>query len=142
MIIPDVNLLLYANIDAFPQHQRARAWLEELLNGTQAVGLPTVSIFGFIRIATSPRVFDTPMAVDEAIGRVEAWLGQPHVTQLAAGARHLSIAFALLRSLGATKNLTNDVQLAAHAIENQAELHSNDTDFGRFPGVRWVNPIQ
>jgi hypothetical protein len=142
MIIPDVNLLLYANIDAFPQHQRARAWLEEILNGNQAVGLPTVSVFGFIRVATSLRVFDTPVAVDEAIRRVETWLGQPHVTQLVAGARHLSIAFDLLRSLGTTKNLTTDVQLAAHAIENQAELHSNDTDFARFPGVRWVNPLQ
>lgn len=142
MIIPDVNLLLYANIDAFPQHKGARAWLEGILNGTQAVGLPTVSIFGFIRVVTNPRVFETPIAVDDAINRVEVWLEQPHVTQLTAGARHLSIAFGLLRTLGATRNLTTDAQLAAHAIENQAELHSNDADFARFPGVRWVNPLQ
>lgn len=142
MIIPDVNLLLYANIDAFPQHELARAWLEEILNGKEAVGLPTVSIFGFVRVATNPRVFETPLAVDNAIHRVEVWLEQPHVTQLVAGARHLSIAFGLLRTLGAAKNLTTDAQLAAHAIENQAELHSNDTDFARFPGLKWVNPIE
>jgi predicted nucleic acid-binding protein len=47
----------------------------------------------------------------------------------------------LLRQLGAARNLTTDVQLAAHAIENQAQLMSNDTDFERFPGLRWVNPL-
>ena len=38
-------------------------------------------------------------------------------------------------------NLTTDAQLAALAIEHQGELHSNDADFGRFPRLRWVNPL-
>jgi hypothetical protein len=37
--------------------------------------------------------------------------------------------------------LTTDTQLAAHAIENQAVLCSNDSDFARFEGLRWVNPL-
>ena len=141
MIIPDVNLLLYANIDAFPQHHRAHTWLEGILNGREGVGLPAVTIFGFVRLASSQRVFESPLAVHDAIGRIEVWLEQPHVTQLVAGARHLTIAFNLLRHLGSAKNLTTDAQLAAHAIENQAELHSNDADFARFPGLKWANPI-
>ncbi|MEK6608622.1 MAG: hypothetical protein AABZ30_13260, partial [Myxococcota bacterium] len=37
--------------------------------------------------------------------------------------------------------LTTDTHLAALAIEHQCELHSNDADFHRFPGLRWRNPL-
>jgi len=57
------------------------------------------------------------------------------------GPRHMEISFDLLRRLGASGNLTTDTQLAALAIEYQAEMHSNDQDFGRFPQLRWVNPL-
>ncbi len=142
MIIPDVNLLLYASFSAFQQHALARAWLEQALNGDEQVLLPGVSLFGFIRIATNPRIFERPLPLEAALDSVELWLAQPHVHFLAPGPRHLEIAFGLLRQLGTAKNLTTDTQLAAHAIENQAVLHSNDTDFGRFEGLRWLNPLK
>jgi hypothetical protein len=44
--------------------------------------------------------------------------------------------------MGTGANLTTDAQLAACAIEQDAELFSNDTDFGRFPGLRWVDPLK
>src|SRR5262245_63649123 len=105
MIIPDVNLLLYANLAAFEVHASARRWWETALNGDEPVGLPAVSIFGFIRISTNPRVFQPAMAVTEAIGRVEKWLGQPHVGLLSSGPRHLQLAFPLLAALGAATEL-------------------------------------
>lgn len=141
MILPDVNLLLYASIDAFPGHARARAWWERLLRGPREVGLASVAVFGFVRLATNPRVFDPPMPVDGAVARVEQWLAVPHVRFLVPGPRHLEVAFGLLRVLGTAANLTTDVQLAALAIELQAEVHSNDADFGRFPSLRWVDPL-
>lgn len=141
MIVPDVNLLLYAHVTGFAEHRRARAWWEQAMEGTAELGLPAPAIFGFLRIATNPRVFDRPMAVGEAVDTVNRWLGRPRARFLAPGPRHLEIAFALLRPLGTAGNLATDVQLAAYAIENQAELCSNDTDFGRFPGLRWVNPL-
>ena len=141
MIIVDVNLLLYASISTFPQHVVARPWLEHVLNGSEQLLLPAVSIFGFVRIATNPRIFDAPQSVAEALESVESWLAQPHVHFLAPGPNYTEIAFRLLRQLGAAQNLTTDVQLAAHAIENQAMLCSNDSDFARFEGLRWVNPI-
>jgi hypothetical protein len=141
MIVPDVNLLLYATISGFPEHVRARRWWEELLGGDKEVGLAGPALFGFVRLSTNPRVFDKPLAVDAALSRVEEWLDQPHVRFLLPGSRHLEIAFGLLRHIETAGNLTTDVQLAAHAIENQAEMHSNDGDFVRFPELRWVNPI-
>lgn len=142
MIVPDINLLLYASITGFAEHQSARRWWEEALNSEQEVGLAAPALFGFIRIATNPRIFTTPMSVDKAMGSVQEWLERPQVRFLLPGPRHLEVAFRLLRELGTAGNLTTDVQLAALAIEHQGTLHSNDTDFGRFPGLRWVNPLR
>lgn len=141
MIIPDVNLLLYATITGFPQHERSRAWLEGVINGSAQVGLTAPAVFGYLRIATSGRVLTSPMSITDAIGRVKEWLSQPNVTFLVPGPGHLEIAFGLLGPMGTGANLTTDVQLAAYAIEQDADLHSNDTDFGRFPGLRWIDPL-
>lgn len=141
MIIPDINLLLYAHITSFPKHAAAKAWWEAAMNGERDIGLVAPVVFGFIRIGTNPRVFTPPMSVDVAVAHVESWLGRPRVRFLVPGSRHLDLAFGLVRTLGAAASLTTDAQIAAFAIESQAELHSNDTDFARFPGLRSVNPL-
>jgi toxin-antitoxin system PIN domain toxin len=141
LIVVDINLLLYACFSTFEQHAAARKWFEAALNGNEQLLLPGVSLFGFVRIGTNPRVFERPLRLESALELVEAWLSQPHVHFLVPGPRHLETAFGLLRQLGAARNLTTDVQLAAHAIENQATLCSNDADFARFQGLRWLNPL-
>ena len=141
MIVPDVNILLYAEIAAFPEHAKARAWWVRQLGGANDIGLPPPAVFGFVRLATNPRVFAPALAVDAALTRVEAWLARPHARVLVPGPNHLDIAFRLLRALGAAGNLTTDVQLATFAIENTATLCSNDRDFGRFAGLAWDNPL-
>jgi uncharacterized protein len=141
VILPDINLLLYATISGFPEHVRARRWWEGLLAGSREVAIIGPVVFGFVRICTNPRIFDRPLAVDDALDRIQDWLDQPVVRFLLPGPRHLEIAFRLLRHLGTAGNLTTDIQLAAHAIENQAEVHSNDGDFARFADLRWTNPI-
>ena len=134
-------MLVYAEIDAFPQHAPAKRWWEDLLQGGRQVGVAGVTIFGFVRVSTHRRVFDEPLSVREAMDRVRLWLARPRVTFLVPGTQHLDTAFHLLEQLGTASNLTTDVQLAAHAIEHGGELHSNDRDFGRFDGLRWVDPL-
>jgi toxin-antitoxin system PIN domain toxin len=141
LILPDANLLLYAEISAFPEHARARRWWEAVMNGTREVGLAAPALFGFIRLATNPRVLDPPLPVEQALARVEEWLARAHVHFIQPGPRHIEIAFGLLRQAGAAANLTTEAQLAALAIEHQGEVHSNDSDFARFPRLRWLNPI-
>lgn len=141
MIVPDVNMLLYAHVGGFAEHARARRWWEDLMNGQKEVGIAAPALFGFVRLVTSGRVFDRPLRVPEALARVDEWLARQHVRFAVPGPRHLEIAFGLLRELGTTGNLTTDTQLAALAIEHQGELHSNDADFSRFPRLRWVNPL-
>ena len=141
MIVPDVNLLLYAVISAFPQHKPAHEWWEETINSSAEIGLASPTIFGFIRIATNPRVFSPPLTIQAATGYLSAWLSQPNVSHLIPGPRHIEIAFGLLDSVGTGGNLTTDVQLAALAFEYDADMYSNDTDFARFPSLRWINPL-
>ncbi|HEX6337121.1 MAG TPA: type II toxin-antitoxin system VapC family toxin [Jiangellaceae bacterium] len=141
MIIPDVNLLMHATIDGFPHHETARTWWEDALNGSVPVGLTPPAIFGFLRLSTNPRVLEMPMTITDASGHVRDWMAQPHVDLLLPGPKHLDIAFGLLETVGTAGNLTTDAQLAAYAIEQKAELHSNDADFGRFADVTWINPI-
>jgi toxin-antitoxin system PIN domain toxin len=141
VIVPDVNLLIYAYAPGTRAHVPAQNWWHDLLNGSEPVGLTSLAIFGFIRMATNPRILRPPIGVDAAIAHVESWLARPPVEMLHPGPRHEELSFRLLRELGTAGELTTDAQLAALAIENNAELHSADTDFGRFSGLRWVNPL-
>lgn len=141
MILPDINLLLHSYNSDSPRHPAARDWWESLLNGTHPVGLAWAAILGFIRISTHRQILDRPLPVQTACGHVREWLGRPYVTVLDPGTRHAEIMFGLLGSLGTAGNLTTDAHLAALAIEHQAELHSTDADFARFPGLRWRDPL-
>lgn len=141
MILPDVNLLLHAYNQDSPRHVAARRWLEDLLGSTTSVGLAWVAMLGFVRIATHPRILVRPLPVAAAVGHVRSWLEQPAVLVLHPADRHADILFGFLEQLGSAGNLTTDAHLAALAVEHQAELHSTDADFARFPGLRWRNPL-
>lgn len=141
MILPDVNLLIYAyNRDA-PHHVEARAWWEELMNSGDPVRIPWAVSLGFVRLMTHRAVMVAPLDGPSALAHVRAWLARSGVESLDPGPQHLDILGRLLVALGAAGNLTTDAHLAALAIEHQCELHSNDTDFARFPGLRWRNPL-
>ena len=142
MIIPDVNLLVFAHNDRAREHAKARAWWEECLNGKTPVGLPWVSMGGFLRLTTHPRVLAHPMNITTAVAHVREWLEQPPVRLLQPSAKFVDLFLHYLEELGSAGNLTTDAHLAALAVENQAELHSSDADFARFPGLRWINPLK
>ena len=141
MIIPDVNLLVYAHDSGSRRHDAARKWWEGLMNGMDSVGIPWVVILGFIRITTHSKVLENPLEVDGACSRVRAWLARPNAIVIHPGARHADVLFKLIEAAGTGGNLTTDAHLAALAIEHQAEVHSTDADMARFPGLRWVNPL-
>jgi len=141
MILPDVNLMIFAHNSAAPFHDRARQWWESTLNSHAPVGLSWVAISGFIRLMTHPRVLTVPMTVECATDHVESWFAQPCIVILEPGNRFRHVFLNALRELGTGGNLTTDAYLAALAIEHQAELCTCDGDFSRFAGLRWSNPI-
>lgn len=141
MILPDINLLVHAYNGDSLSHRASSTWWEGLLNGATPVGLAWVTVLGFIRITTHRQVMTRPLPASLACGHVRGWLARPCVSIVHPGDRHAAILFGFLEALGTAGNLTTDAHLAALAVEHQAELHSTDADFSRFPGLRWKNPI-
>ena len=141
MILPDANLLLYAYDQSSPFHARAKAWCERIMSGPVPVILLPAVVFGFVRIATHPRVFREPLAVAEAAALVRAWLARRHVQLHEMLAEDVESALRLLESAGTAGNLSTDAQIAAVALRLDAEVQTADLDFGRFPQVRHVNPL-
>ena len=141
MIVPDINLLVYAYREEVPEHGVARDWWERLLNGSERVGLGWVVISGFVRVITHRSVSHRPLVPSLAINVVNEWFELPHVLVVQPGANHLSLFRANLEAAGVGGNLVTDAHIAALAMEYQAEVHSNDSDFSRFPGLRWRNPL-
>lgn len=141
MIVPDVNLLLYAHNRAAPYHDAAQAWWRDLLAREQPVGVPWAVAFGFLRLVTHPAVLSTPLTATAALDHVDRWFAHAAVQPLEPGPRHLRIVRDLFAATGVGGRLTTDTHVAALAIEHQAEVHSNDADFARFPGLRWRDPL-
>ena len=141
MKLVDLNVLLYAVDTTAPRHKTARAWLETALSATETIGLTWLVLLGFLRLSTSARVFRTPLEPSVAFDLIDGWLSRSNVTVLHPTERHVSILRELLEPLGTAGNLTSDAHLAALSLEHGAELCSSDTDFARFPGVRWQDPL-
>jgi uncharacterized protein len=139
--LPDVNVLLYAVDTASPRHRAARRWLEERLSGTETLAFAWTVLIAFLRLGTNPRVFAEPLEPAEAFDLIDSWLGQPPSTVVHPTDRHAAILRELLEPVGTAANLTTDAHLAALAIEHGAELCSSDSDFARFSGVRWRDPL-
>jgi uncharacterized protein len=141
VILPDVNLLVYAIDESSAFHQQSRDWWNELLSSAEPVALCYPSVLGFIRLTTNRRVFESPLAVGTALSHVQSWLEQPNTSVVVPSARHWPILEKLLRGANVGANLTTDAHLAALAIEHGCTLHSNDSDFQRFRDLSWKNPL-
>lgn len=137
----DANLLLYAVDRRSALYDRAAPWLEATLNARQRVGLPWQSIGAFLRISTHPRVTENPLTAERAWGYVRSWLETDPVWIPPATERTASVLADLVVATPASGNLVTDAQLAALAIEHGLVLCSADTDFARFRGLRWENPL-
>lgn len=142
MKLLDLNLLIYAVDTSSPQHALARPWFEERLSGVETVALPWHTLLGFVRLATRPAVLVNPLPVDVALDYVDEWLAQPCTTTVHPTEQHAARIRDLLQAVGTAGNRTSDAPLAALAIEHGATLCSADDDFGRFPGLRWYNPLR
>lgn len=141
MKVPDLNLLIYAIDRSSHSHAAARRWWNERLSGTETVAFSWTVLLGFVRLTTSPRIMQSPLSASEALDYVDRWLGLPITTVIDPTPRHASVLRDLLGALGTAGNLVSDAHLAALAIEHGAELCSADHDFGRFPGLRWIDPL-
>lgn len=142
MIVPDANLLIYAYNDQDQLQAVARSWWESLIGGDEVVGIPSVVSTAFVRVLSNPRILPVPAAPEQAVDFVIEWFEAPNVVSIEPGPNHLTYLRRNLVAAGEGGNLVPDAHIAALAMEYDAEVHSHDSDFGRFPGLRWHDPIR
>lgn len=142
MILPDVNVLVYAYRKDARDHRAYRDWLEEVVNADSAFGLSDLVVSGFLRVVTHPRVFRNPTPVAEAMQFAQQLRRRPNRVAVMPGPDHWRIFRRLCEEAGVKGNLIPDAFLAAMAIEHGCEWITTDGDFARFPGLRWRHPLK
>ena len=137
LILPDVNVLVYAFRTDAPEHSQHKLWLEEIIDSGQTYGVSPQVLASVIRIVTQRRFFPRPTILVEVLDFASALLNHPHCQIVEPGPRHWNLFTNLCRSVNASGNLVQDAWFAALAIESGCEWITNDRDYARFPGLRW-----
>jgi toxin-antitoxin system PIN domain toxin len=141
VIVIDANLLTYSYDLDSAYHKKSHSWLEEVLSGVEAVGLPWQSVSAFLRVITNRRLSGMRVSLQQAVQVVDEWLQQPNVQILVPADQHWSVLRQMIVEGQASGPLVSDAEIAAITIEHGAVLHTADRDFARFPGLRWKNPL-
>jgi uncharacterized protein len=141
VILPDVNVLLYAFRRDSQDHALYRRWLDGVVNGTAAYGMSPQVLASLMRFATHPRIFVRPSGLPEATAFASLLLDQPHCQVIQPGSRHWSIFLNLCARAKVSGNLVQDAWSAALAIESGCEWITTDRDFARFEELRWRAPF-
>jgi len=137
--LPDVNVLIYAHRVDAPEHERYASWLRTLTAADEPFGLSETVLAGFLRIVTNPRIFDPPTPMQTAIDFCQRLVDWPRAVLISPSRQHWDLFVGLCP--GIRGPLVNDAYLAALAIEHGCELITTDSDFARFPGLRWRHPL-
>jgi hypothetical protein len=141
LILPDVNVLVYAFRADAEKHSLHRRWLDSVVNGSAAYALSPQVLSSVVRICTNRAIFPRPSQLGVALAFCRVLIEQPHCQLVSPGTRHWAIFEDLCRRAHATANLVTDAWFAALAIENGCEWITNDRDYARFPGLRWRLPF-
>ncbi|MXW49643.1 MAG: type II toxin-antitoxin system VapC family toxin [Gammaproteobacteria bacterium] len=143
MLLPDVNVLIYAHFeDVVAEHREYARWLTQLATGPEPFALSVLVLSGFVRIATNSRIFDPPATLPTAFDFVSSLVERPTDRIVGPGPDHLSILENLCREANATGKLVADAQHAAIAVEHGCTMVSTNSDFDRFAGLRWQHPLR
>lgn len=141
MLLPDVNLLIYAHRLESPDHARYAEWLRDLVEGAEPFALSELGASAFVRIATNPKIWDEPTSTEDALEFIERLRRRTNARLLVPGPSSWEIFARLCRGARARGKLVADAYHAALAIEHGCELMTADGDFARFAGLRYRHPL-
>ncbi len=142
MIVPDLNLLVYTFNASAQQHDNAVTWWEGLLNSSSFVGIPWTVYLGFLRLMTGRHILVRPYSCEEVADIVSKWFSIHTVSLLRPSEKTRQILEKLIVEHQLSGGIVSDAVIAALAIEHDATIHSNDTDFARFNDLRTHNPLR
>jgi len=140
MILPDVNVLIYAFRQDVLQHTICRPWLADILSGDARFAISPMALSAVVRITTDARIYKMPSAIEEAFQFCEFLLGQPHCQIVEPSERHWDIFKRLCIETDTRGPRVTDAWFAALAIESGCEWITFDRDYARFPGLKWQVP--
>ena len=141
MILPDVNVLLYAFRDDSVDHARYRGWLDGVVNGDEAYGMSPQVLASVVRIATHPRIYAAPSRLEEALSFARVLLEQPTCTVVQPGARHFSIFEDLCRRPPPPAIWSRTPGLRRWPSNRAASGSRRTATSPASPGLRWRRPF-
>lgn len=140
MILPDVNVLVYAFRTDVAQHAVCRSWLDNTIISDHRFAISRLTLSAVVRISTNARIYNEPSSLEDAFGFCEDILGQPHCQIVEPGERHWDTFQRLCIDTNTCGRHVTDAWYAALAIEWGCEWVTMDRDFARFPGLKWSVP--
>ena len=140
MILPDVNVLIYAFREGVPEHAVCRSWLDGVVESDTRFGISPLALAAVVRVTTNLRTYPKPSSVESAFRFCDNLLGQPHCQIVEPGDRHFDIFKRLCLGTETRGPRVTDAWYAALAIEWGCEWITLDRDYARFPGLKWQVP--
>lgn len=141
MILPDVNILIYAFRSDTPQHEPYAAWLEGMAQRGSGLALCDAVVAGFLRVVTHPHVISPPTPMSQAL-LFTRWLFEVPGTNWLTPERSVWETFdrIAVADPGVRGNLVPDAYLAALCLAHGATIATADRDFARFDGLHRIDP--
>jgi hypothetical protein len=142
VILPEVNVLVYAFRREAERHEDYAGWLSGLLSGPEEPAYTEATLTGFLRIVTNPRIMAAPAPLPHALRFTDVLRTAPRARLLTAQrATWDQLAEWAAGDRGLRGNLVPDAWLAALARTHGARLATADRGFARYPGVDWFVPV-
>lgn len=137
----DTNILVYAsNVDA-PEHSACGDLLARLVAGPELVTLFWPVLYGYIRIATHPRIFASPLTAVEAEAGIDALLAGTAVRVVGEDDSSWSAYKAGRLGTRPRGNLVPDAVIVAmmttHGVRT---IYTKDRYFRQFDGIDVIDP--
>lgn len=138
MILPDINLLIYAHRTDSPNHAKALQALKAMAASVSPFALTSFVCTGFIRIVTNSRIFLEPSSLTEALAFIDSLASLPQCRFVEPSQLFWDLLKQTIAQTKSTANMVSDAYLAAVALENGCEIHTFDSDFLRFKSLKMV----
>lgn len=142
MLLPDVNVLIYAHRAESPEHERYAEWLTSVATGDEPFALSELVCSAFVRIVTNTKIWKVATSTEQALHFVEQLRARQNARALCHGPDSWKIFSRLCVASKARGKLVADAYHAALAIEHGCEFITADADFSRFPGLRCRHPLR
>lgn len=139
----DANILLYASDRASPVHERALDEVERRATGPEALYLFWPVTVAYLRIATHPAIFESPLTFSDAARNVGRLLDRRHVYSPGEGEGFWRLLDETASEARASGNVVPDAHLVTLMRQYGVRtIVTRDRDFRRFDGIRAHDPFE